>query len=96
MWEADIQLISCAYRRADYFSPSWYDYTGRTADHSIGLRADRMPCHPDDVTQSIKDWVHCLATGQDYVVEFRLRRHDGAWRWYVSYVSYKLTLYLSP
>ena len=32
----------------------------------------------------MKEWSHCLKTGQDYVMEFRLRNHDGAWRWYVS------------
>lgn len=65
----------------DYFSPSWYDYTGLTTDQSIGMPGDRIPCHPDDLTQYLKEWVHCLRTGHDYVMEFRLRNHDGAWRW---------------
>ena len=78
-------LTSCTYAPEDYFSPSWYDFTGRTTDQSIGIPANQMPCHPDDLTQTVKEWVHCLKTGQDYVAEFRLRKFDGAWRWYVHF-----------
>lgn len=45
---------------------------------------DRLPCHPDDLTQAFKKWRYCLTAGEDHVMEFRLRKHDGAWRWYVS------------
>lgn len=49
----------------------------------MGLSAGRMPVHPDDLSSSFQQWDHCLKTGEDYVMEFRLRKHDGAWRWYV-------------
>lgn len=29
----------------------------------------------------MKEWQRCLATGQDYTVEYRCRRYDGVWRW---------------
>lgn len=73
--------------RLDYFSPSWYDYTGLTADQSIGMPPDRLPCHPDDLTQAFKKWRYCLTAGEDHVMEFRLRKHDGAWRWMQSRAS---------
>ena len=82
---SDPSLNSRAHAPQDYFSPSWYDYTGLTADQSIGIPMDRMPCHPDDLTESFKEWDHCLTTGRDYVAEFRLRKHDDAWRWYVHF-----------
>ena len=34
-----------------------------------------------------KEWDHSLTTGEDCVVEFRLKKHDGAWRWYVPFQS---------
>lgn len=67
--------------RIDYFSPTWYDYTGLTEDQSMALAGDWMPIHPDDLTEIFQEWDRCLKTGEDYVREFRLRKHDGAWRW---------------
>lgn len=49
----------------------------------MALAGDWMPIHPDDLTEIFQEWDRCLKTGEDYVREFRLRKHDGAWRWYV-------------
>ena len=48
---------------------------------------DRFPCHPDDFAQMSKERHHSLTTGEDCAVEFRLKKHDGAWRWYVLFQS---------
>ena len=37
--------------------------------------------HPDDISEAQKKWRQSLATGEDYLVEYRIRRHDGAYRW---------------
>lgn len=37
--------------------------------------------HPEDLTESIAKWTHCLATGEDHHIEHRLKGHDGVWRW---------------
>lgn len=29
----------------------------------------------------MNEWSRCLASGQDYTVEYRCRRYDGVWRW---------------
>ena len=64
----------------DWFSRRWYDYTGLSRQQSIGL-GWQNPFHPDDMTNAYKHWSHSLATGDEYSVEYRCQRHDGAWRW---------------
>lgn len=40
--------------------------------------------HPDDQQPTLNRWVQSLKTGEPYVVEFRLRRHDGEYFWYLT------------
>ncbi|WP_200306423.1 PAS domain-containing protein, partial [Paracraurococcus ruber] len=40
--------------------------------------------HPEDREETVRAWVASVATGSGYEAEFRLRRHDGAWRWHLS------------
>ncbi|HSH39311.1 MAG TPA: ATP-binding protein, partial [Chthoniobacterales bacterium] len=39
--------------------------------------------HPDDLPPALMQWNQALATGAHYEVEFRLRRHDGEYRWFL-------------
>jgi PAS domain S-box-containing protein len=64
----------------DYFSKRWYDYTGLTEEQSLG-KGYQLPFHPDDMKISEVKWAHSIATGEDYMTEYRCRRHDGVWRW---------------
>jgi PAS domain S-box-containing protein len=38
--------------------------------------------HPDDVAATVKAVAHAVATGDPYVVEHRIRRFDGTYRWF--------------
>src|SRR5262249_36663622 len=38
--------------------------------------------HPDDVEPSRRAWEAAYTTGSEYEVEFRIRRHDGQYRWH--------------
>ena len=40
--------------------------------------------HPDDQQATMNRWVQSLKTGEPYVVEFRLRRHDGQYFWFLT------------
>jgi len=42
------------------------------------------PVHPDDVAASTALWLQCLASGKPYVTEYRIRRHDGMYRWHIT------------
>ncbi|KAI1374261.1 hypothetical protein F4677DRAFT_455528 [Hypoxylon crocopeplum] len=64
----------------DFFNSRWYDYTGLTAEESLG-RSWRNPFHPDDLPTTWKRWEHSLATGEPYTTEYRCRSKEGEWRW---------------
>ncbi|KIV91710.1 hypothetical protein PV10_06224 [Exophiala mesophila] len=64
----------------DYFSQRWYDYTGLNPGNSLGL-GWKLPFHEDDMPKSVQRWTHSLATGDEYITEYRCRRYDGVWRW---------------
>jgi PAS domain S-box-containing protein len=40
--------------------------------------------HPDDLPIAAAAWRRSLDTNRPYEVEFRLRRADGAWRWFLA------------
>lgn len=37
----------------------------------------------DDMDSCLKAWSHSLETGEPYSVEYRCRRFDGEWRWFL-------------
>lgn len=65
----------------DYLSPQWVAYTGVPAERQLGYRwLDQV--HPDDVARIRSEWSSALAERRIFDVEFRIRRHDGAYRWF--------------
>ncbi|MEQ1507997.1 MAG: PAS domain-containing protein, partial [Myxococcota bacterium] len=60
-------------------SPQWVAYTGA----ATGL-GDRWleHVHPDDVGATRAGWARAIDTGETLDVEARIRRHDGAFRWF--------------
>jgi two-component system, chemotaxis family, CheB/CheR fusion protein len=67
----------------DFFNKQWYDYTGlsfaETKDKGWSL-----VLHPDDYARTVQVWQHSLRTGEDYQVEYRLRRNDRQYRWFLA------------
>jgi PAS domain S-box-containing protein len=60
---------------ADYFGADLKrDILGNSWAHFV---------HPDDLTDAIRCWQASLASGERYEIEFRLRRHDGEYRWFL-------------
>ena len=64
----------------DYFNRRWYEFTGAPAGSTDGEGWAGM-FHPDDQPRAWERWSRSLQTGEPYYVEYRLRRHDGEWRW---------------
>lgn len=69
--------------RLDHVNKRTVDYFGRTAEELIG-RGWQDVVHPEDLPNCIEKWTRSLSTGEDYEVEFRLRRHDGQYLWHVA------------
>ena len=64
----------------DWFSKRWYEYTGMTPHKSLGM-GWQLPFHPDDMPATLPRWKHSLATGDEYVTEYRCQSAGGEWRW---------------
>ena len=67
----------------DYFNPRWLAFTGKEMAEELGEQwlAD---LHPDDRARVRTQWAQAVAAGTPYQVEYRLRRHDGQYRWILS------------
>ncbi len=66
----------------DYVNARVLEYTGRTHDEMIGFGWQGI-VHPSDLATVLERWTRSLATGQDYDVEFRLRRANGQYHWHI-------------
>ncbi len=64
----------------DYYNARWYEFTGAPEGSTDGEGWAGM-FHPDDQPRAFDLWKICLETGEPYEIEYRLRRHDGVYRW---------------
>jgi len=65
----------------DYVSEQFTTYTGLPASAAQGF-AGLEVIHPEDVERSQAQWLESVHTGLPFEIEFRLRRHDGVYRWF--------------
>ncbi|MCE7984389.1 MAG: PAS domain S-box protein [Caldilinea sp. CFX5] len=77
-----LALTSDAEGRLTFANHRWLDYTGMTLAETLTLGAWPV-IHPADVARDRALWEAALATGQPYLSEYRLRRHDGVYRWHL-------------
>lgn len=63
-----------------YFNQHWMDFTGLSLKESLG-DGWNPPFHPADRALARRLWNKATHTGQPYEIEYRLRRHDGVYRW---------------
>lgn len=68
-----------------YYNRRHYEYFGvKDGEHEgWGWKDTRPAVHPDDIDRTVKTWSLALNTGRMYEIEYRLRRHDGAFRWHL-------------
>ncbi|MEP6846906.1 MAG: PAS domain-containing sensor histidine kinase, partial [Panacibacter sp.] len=68
----------------NFFNQYFLDYTGLSFEE---LKDDGMLkiIFPEDLEKDLELWHHSLKTGEDFIMEKRLRHHDGTYRWHLSH-----------
>lgn len=66
----------------DYFNAHVFAYTGRGVRQLAGW-GWRSVIHPEDWQRCLETWTRALKSGEPYEVEYRLKRHDGAFLWHL-------------
>jgi PAS domain S-box-containing protein len=64
----------------DYFNQRWLEYLGVTLDEVAGWNWIAY-VHPEDVEGIVAKWGACLATGEIFEYETRVRSANGDYRW---------------
>ncbi len=64
----------------DYFNDTWLRFTGRSREEELG-EGWMQGVHPDDLRRRAELFLDPLRGLAPFEVEYRLRRHDGLYRW---------------
>lgn len=77
MWTADEN------GNVNYLNRQWFEYTHKTFEDLKGLGWEKI-IHPDDWNHNQQTWQHSINSGEDFQLEHRFLRHDGAYLWHLS------------
>jgi len=67
--------------KCDYLSPQWVRYTGIPEATQLDYGWLEQ-LHPDDKDRVSREWAEASKEGKLFSIEFRIRRHDGQFRWF--------------
>ncbi|MGC4101971.1 PAS domain S-box protein [Ferruginibacter sp.] len=74
IWTADTNKMR------NFFNTAWLKFTGRTLEQEKG-NGWSEGVHPDDFERCINYYMESFDKRQEFYFEYRLRRHDGEYRW---------------
>jgi formate hydrogenlyase transcriptional activator len=66
----------------DFVNQRWSDYTGLSQEE-VKRVGCKVAIHPEDLPKWLDEWRTLVASGEGGEIEARLRRHDGAYRWFL-------------
>ncbi|MCE3254192.1 MAG: hypothetical protein K0Q67_3212, partial [Cellvibrio sp.] len=67
--------------KCDFLNRRWCEYTGINGTEQL-VYDWLQQVHPDDHQQLMQDWQKAVDSGTEMYSVFRIRRHDGEYRWF--------------
>ncbi|MCJ8164196.1 PAS domain-containing protein [Pontibacter sp. E15-1] len=74
-------LTANAHGHVDYGNKQWYAYTGLTEAETLG-HAWIKAIHPNEAAEAVHIWQKTHDNGKSILLEYRIRRADGQYRWH--------------
>jgi PAS domain S-box-containing protein len=74
VWTSDASALF------DWFNRPWLEFTGRRLEDEVG-NGWTEGVHPDDFQRCVTTYLSAFEARRPFRTEYRLRRHDGEYRW---------------